>query len=243
MTGSVHENRAEKTRAGMNNIEQEVPWSTEVEPAVDVGSGQFFYAIGGKQYGPVSFKALREMAIRDELKRKDKIWRKGMSSWKRADAVHELFQDLPPDLEPKDAPPRQGEISSPRLSNNRTSTTAEEPVARSRSAISPVSPRKLIKSANDGIDRIIAFLTSSGGTDSANVWTETAVCSTTRSTGLGEARSKAHEQRATNCDVHTGQVAKKCDYCGRENAADAVHCRDCGGTNLVIIPRLAEPQS
>ena len=237
MTGNVHENRAEKTRAGMNNIELEVPRPTQVGPVVDVGSCQFFYAIGGKQHGPVSFEALRELAIRDELKRKDKVWRKGMSAWERADSVRELFQDLPPDLEPKDAPPSQGEISSLHLSKNRTSTMAEEPVARSRSAISPVSPRQLIKRANDGIDRVIAFLTSSEGADSAHVRTERAVCSATRSTG------EAHDQQATNCDVHTGQMVKKCDYCGRENPADAVHCRDCGGTDLVIIHQPAKPLS
>jgi len=63
--------------------------------------GLFSYVAGKKQHGPVSFEELKQLAVRDKLKRRDKVWCKSMTAWQQADAVSELFDDLPPDLESK----------------------------------------------------------------------------------------------------------------------------------------------
>jgi hypothetical protein len=65
---------------------------------------QFFYAVDGRQNGPVSFDELKQLASRDELKRWHKVWCKGMQNWQAAGSLEGLFDDLPPDLDEEAAP-------------------------------------------------------------------------------------------------------------------------------------------
>jgi len=69
---------------------------------------RYFYAQKGQQHGPVSFEELKRLADRDEIKRRDRVWCKGMTPWQPAASVAGLFDDLPPDLKPdlaSDVPP------------------------------------------------------------------------------------------------------------------------------------------
>lgn len=59
----------------------------------------YYYARDGKRNGPVSLEALKDLALKDELKRQDRIWCKGMQGWQPAGSVDKLFDDVPPDLE------------------------------------------------------------------------------------------------------------------------------------------------
>lgn len=60
---------------------------------------QFFYAIGGKQFGPVTLEDLKKCAQSGDLKRTDKVWRRGMKEWQPASVLAKVFDGLPPDLE------------------------------------------------------------------------------------------------------------------------------------------------
>lgn len=60
---------------------------------------KYFFVTGGKRKGPVTFAELRELALKGELRRADKAWRKGMAAWDSAGSISGLFDDLPPDLE------------------------------------------------------------------------------------------------------------------------------------------------
>lgn len=66
-------------------------------------STEYFFVVNGKRGGPVSTNAIRDMAIKQELNRKDRLWCKGMKEWQSADSVPGLFDDLPPDLDPEPA--------------------------------------------------------------------------------------------------------------------------------------------
>lgn len=62
---------------------------------------RYFYAVGDRRNGPVSFAALRDLATKGELGRAAKVWCQGMKEWQAADSVTKLFDDLPPDLLPE----------------------------------------------------------------------------------------------------------------------------------------------
>src|SRR6266699_2061666 len=64
---------------------------------------QYYYATDGKRSGPISFSQLRQLAVKGELKRHQKVWSKGMKDWQSAASVEKLFDDLPPDLDPERA--------------------------------------------------------------------------------------------------------------------------------------------
>ena len=74
---------------------------------------KFFYALGGKQFGPISFDELKHVAVRGDLRRTDRIWSPGMKEWQCADSVAGLFADLPPDLEPEENDAKAAVASTP----------------------------------------------------------------------------------------------------------------------------------
>jgi hypothetical protein len=59
---------------------------------------QYLYSIAGNQNGPVTLEDLRTLAVEGKLKRTDRIWRKGMPSRKKDEAISEPFEGVPPDL-------------------------------------------------------------------------------------------------------------------------------------------------
>ena len=75
----------------------------------------WYYSENGKQAGPVTGDALRQMASEGRLKPQDLVWREGMGDWKPAASVAELAGYLagpsapaaggPPALPPGFAPP------------------------------------------------------------------------------------------------------------------------------------------
>jgi hypothetical protein len=58
---------------------------------------QYFCVIDRERNGPVSFAALRELAVKGELKRCTKLWCQVMKEWLTT-SVPQLFEGLPPDL-------------------------------------------------------------------------------------------------------------------------------------------------
>jgi hypothetical protein len=101
----------------------------------------YFYTVAGKQHGPVSFEQLKLLAIHDELGRRDKVWRKGMKEWQRADSVAELFEDLPPE---GNSEQRQLATQSPMDETqdpvmNRNDAVSQSPGRRRRFALASVA--------------------------------------------------------------------------------------------------------
>ncbi len=80
----------------------------------DSMNGTLFYAIDGKQHGPVSWDELKQLAVRDSVKRTDKVWSKGMEAWQPACELKGLFDDLPPELPPEDSPVEHGRTPEPK---------------------------------------------------------------------------------------------------------------------------------
>lgn len=48
---------------------------------------QWHYAIGGRQFGPVSQERLEEMVLKGEISRETLVWKEGMAQWQRVDEV------------------------------------------------------------------------------------------------------------------------------------------------------------
>ena len=92
---------------------------------------QYYYAVEGKHHGPVPGLQLRELAMKGALKRQDKVWCQGMTEWKPAASILEVFEGLPPELEarptPLASPPPLPESTAPALA------TAAAPPNKTRS--------------------------------------------------------------------------------------------------------------
>lgn len=52
--------------------------------------GQWFYARGGQQIGPVSFDTLRQMNASGQVSANDLVWREGMANWQPLGTVPEF---------------------------------------------------------------------------------------------------------------------------------------------------------
>ena len=63
-------------------------------------SEMFYYLNEETRHGPVPLSELKVLAAQQKLKRADKIWKEGMASWQSSETVAEIFQGLPPDVEP-----------------------------------------------------------------------------------------------------------------------------------------------
>ena len=80
---------------------------------------KWYYAVGGERHGPVTFEALRALALSGSLKALDLVWQPEFGpEWRNAGQVHELFEpDAPvvppmPQEEPWIAPPLLGVAGS-----------------------------------------------------------------------------------------------------------------------------------
>jgi len=85
-------------------------------------SDAWYYSENGRQAGPVTAAALREMASSGRLGPQDLVWREGMADWRPASTVHELAASLPvpaaswpvaPPPLPAGFPPSQGHAPPP----------------------------------------------------------------------------------------------------------------------------------
>lgn len=83
-------------------------------------STEWHYAIGDKEYGPVSPKELKRMATTGELKPTDQVWRAGMSDWVQAGSIKNL------------CPPRGSESQAPQAAKP---AAADDPPHRADDAI------------------------------------------------------------------------------------------------------------
>lgn len=63
-------------------------------------SAEYFYTVKGARQEPTTLDELKSLAAREELKRSDLVWTEGMTAWQSAGSTAEIFQGLPPDLEP-----------------------------------------------------------------------------------------------------------------------------------------------
>ena len=54
---------------------------------------RWYYAHGGKKFGPVTTRELRNLAMILQLGEHDMVWRKGMKEWVAADRVEGLFPE------------------------------------------------------------------------------------------------------------------------------------------------------
>ncbi len=62
---------------------------------------EWYYIIGGQQFGPVSPSILKELAAKGELKPADLVWRPGLPSWVPARKVRGIFPPSPPEPPPE----------------------------------------------------------------------------------------------------------------------------------------------
>ena len=76
---------------------------------------QWHYAIGGRQFGPVSQERLEEMVLKGEISRETLVWKEGMAQWQRIDEV------MPQRFAATDgAPPLPGGALVPAWENRKT---------------------------------------------------------------------------------------------------------------------------
>ena len=57
-------------------------------------AGAWCYSHLGRDYGPISFRELRELAFDERLDREDEVWREGSSEKRQADSVLGLFPKI-----------------------------------------------------------------------------------------------------------------------------------------------------
>jgi hypothetical protein len=110
-------------------------------------SGSLFYAIDGKPYGPVAISVLRELAVKGELNRTDKIWCEGMAQWQAAESIGGIFEGLPPDLEPlsgtcSETPTDASRSINPEAKNQDTYLPAIEKTVATGKAVSKIVRQK-----------------------------------------------------------------------------------------------------
>ena len=89
-----------------NNPEPQKEPEKKPEPAPktesnDVDDEKIAYSIAkdGKASNPITVKKLREMALSGELLPESMLWRRGMSTWVRADQIDELKDSFPPPID------------------------------------------------------------------------------------------------------------------------------------------------
>jgi hypothetical protein len=63
-------------------------------------SEKYFYTVKGKRQGAATLDELKSLAAREGLRRSDLLWTEGMPAWQRAGLIPEIFEGLPPDLDP-----------------------------------------------------------------------------------------------------------------------------------------------
>ena len=82
-------------------------------------AGQWYYAVGGQQYGPVSANELKSLVESGELRSDDLIWRHGLSDWVAAERLKGLF--------PRSPESRTLDIHPPAIAVNQRDTKRRSP--------------------------------------------------------------------------------------------------------------------
>ena len=76
-----------------------------------MANGEWYYARGNQQQGPVAAQVIQEMIRSGQLQPTDLVWRQGMPNWLAASQIPELFSDqsatTPPPPSPYAPPPQQ----------------------------------------------------------------------------------------------------------------------------------------
>lgn len=63
-------------------------------------SEKYYYTINGVRQVPITLVELKALAVHEALKRSDLVWTEGMAAWQSAGSTADIFQGLPPDLDP-----------------------------------------------------------------------------------------------------------------------------------------------
>ena len=110
-------------------------------------AGQWWYERGGRQAGPVTLAALRDLAAQGELTRASLVWTEGMPAWTRAETISDLtFPTAPPPLPdgaplPTTAAPPPRPASPPRLGVDAPTPPYQTPSSSSfPSSAAPLPP-------------------------------------------------------------------------------------------------------
>ena len=80
-------------------------------------SAEWHYTSGGQQVGPVSAAELKSLARAGKLAPTDMLWKEGMSEWRPASSVKELFPAPAPSVSSPPSPPSS---SSPAVAGTTT---------------------------------------------------------------------------------------------------------------------------
>jgi uncharacterized RDD family membrane protein YckC len=72
-----------------------------------MANGEWYYAVGGQQRGPVPLETLRTLAASRQLQPQDLVWSPAMENWQQAGSVEGLFGagGVPPSQQATVAPP------------------------------------------------------------------------------------------------------------------------------------------
>jgi hypothetical protein len=86
-----------------------------------MANGEWYFARGNQQQGPVALQAIQDMLRTGQLQPTDLVWRQGMASWQAASQVPELYAQqgqpaapmapAPPNAPPGQPPP--GQLAAP----------------------------------------------------------------------------------------------------------------------------------
>lgn len=72
-----------------------------------MANGEWYYARGNQQQGPVALQAIQDMVRSGQLQPTDLVWRQGMPNWLAASQLPELYAGQATAPAPQYAPPQQ----------------------------------------------------------------------------------------------------------------------------------------
>ncbi len=79
-------------------------------------ASEWFYAVDGQQFGPVSSAELKSLASKGTISSETLVWKKGMTDWVRADSTKGLLPETSSHQPPPLAIPENTFNDSPRVS-------------------------------------------------------------------------------------------------------------------------------
>jgi membrane protease subunit (stomatin/prohibitin family) len=84
-----------------NSLIQQQNTAAQTIPPPVPGQSQYFAVIAGQQAGPFNMAQLQEKINKSEISKETLLWKQGMPSWEKADAISELinlFDCVPPPI-------------------------------------------------------------------------------------------------------------------------------------------------
>jgi membrane protease subunit (stomatin/prohibitin family) len=84
-----------------NSLMQQQNTAAQTIPPPVPGQSQYFAVIAGQQAGPFNMAQLQEKISKGEISKETLLWKQGMPSWEKADAISELinlFDCVPPPI-------------------------------------------------------------------------------------------------------------------------------------------------